>query len=170
MTGVQTCALPIYLKPLMGRDTGRATMGALYSRIAGPMRPDTAMPTNVALFPRSVRPEAGPAVTEFGNLASPGDLGAAHTPFTPGTGGGMQEDMKLRLPQARLNDRRSLLTALDDWRRWADAAQVAESFGTFQQQAFDALMRGVSESFDLSREDPRVIERYDTAEIGRAHV
>jgi len=75
----------------------------------------------------------------------------------------MQEDMKLRLPQARLNDRRSLLTALDDWRRWADAAQVAESFGTFQQQAFDALMRGVSESFDLSREDPRVIERYDTA-------
>ena len=42
------------IKPIVGRDTLRANMGTLYSRVAGALRPDTAMPTNVALFPRAV--------------------------------------------------------------------------------------------------------------------
>ena len=35
----------------------------------------------------------------------------------------------------------------------------------FQQQAFDVISRGVAEAFDLRREDPRVIARYDTSGI-----
>ena len=153
------------IKPIMGRDTLRANMGSLYSRIAGPLRPGSAMPTNVALFPRAVNAAAQPAVKEFGSFEAVGDLGAGYAPFVPGAGAGLQQDMKLNLPQERLNDRRSLLSALDAWKRQADISGTAHSMGEFQQQAFDALLRGVSDSFDLSREDPRLIERYDTAPL-----
>lgn len=153
------------IKPILGKETLRANMGSLYARIAGAQRPGTAMPTNVALFPRAVAPEAGPAITDFGNFESPGDLGAGFAPFVPGAGGRLQEDMRLSFPQERLNDRRRLLAALDDWRRWADASGRLDGYSALQQQAFDTLLRGTSEAFDLSREDPRVIERYDTAPL-----
>ena len=150
------------IKPIMGRDTLRANLGSLFSRIAGPMRADTAMPTNVALFPRAVNAGAGPAITEFGNFEATGELGAAFAPFVPGAGSGLQQDMKLNLPQERLNDRRALLAAIDLWKRQVDATGVAGGFSALQQQAFDALFGGVSDAFDLSREDPRLVARYDT--------
>jgi len=153
------------IKPVLGADTLRANMGSLYSSIAGASRTDTAMPTNVALFPRSVDPKAMAAVTEFGNFEGTGELSRTFAPFVPGAGAGLQEDMRLNLPEGRFHDRRALLGALDDWKRWADASGVVEGFGTYQQQAFDALHRGVSDAFDLSREDPRLVERYDTAPL-----
>ena len=152
-------------KPIMGKDTLKANMGSLYSRIAGPLRADTGMPTNVALFPRAVMPGAGPQLTQFGNLEATGDLGIGYSPFVPGAGGGLQQDMKLNLPQERLSDRRSLLGALDQWRHRADATGLLEGIGAFEQQAFDTLIRGVSEAFDVTREDPRLIARYDTAPL-----
>ena len=153
------------IKPVLGADTLRANMGSLYSSIAGPSRKDTAMPTNVALFPRSVDPMAMAAVTEFGNFESTGELSRTFAPFVPGAGAGLQQDMRLNLPEGRFHDRRALLGALDDWKRWADTSGVIEGFNAYQQQAFAALHRGVSDAFDLSREDPRLIERYDTAPL-----
>ena len=73
--------------------------------------------------------------------------------------------MKLNLPQERLSDRRGLLSALDQWKRWTDTSGVIESFSAFQQQAFDSLWRGVSNAFDLSEEDAKLIDRYDTAPL-----
>ena len=35
----------------------------------------------------------------------------------------------------------------------------------FQQQAFDVLLGGVSDAFDVSKEDPRTVARYDTGHI-----
>src|SRR6185503_9196122 len=55
------------IKPVLGKDTLQANMVSLYSSIAGTSRLDTAMPTNVTLFPRSVDPKAGEAVKNFGN-------------------------------------------------------------------------------------------------------
>ncbi len=153
------------IKPVLGADTLRANMGSLYSTIAGPSRADTAMPTNVALFPRSVDPKAMAAVTEFGNFEATGELGRAYAPFVPGAGAGLRQDMRLNLPEGRFENRRALLGALDDWKRWADATGVVEGFSGFQQQAFDVLHSGVSDAFDLSREDPRLVDRYDTAPL-----
>jgi len=153
------------IKPLVGADTLRANMGSLYSSIAGTSRVNTAMPTNVALFPRAIEPKAMAAVTEFGNFEGTGELSRTLAPFVPGAGAGLQEDMRLNLPEGRFHDRRALLAALDDWKRWADGSGAMEGFSAFQQQAFDALHRGVSDAFDLSREDPRLIERYDTAPL-----
>jgi hypothetical protein len=153
------------IKPVLGVDTLRANMGSLYSRVAGPARPRTAMPTNVLLFPRSVSPDAMAAVSEFGNFEGTGELGRTYGPFVPGGGAGLQQDMKLNLAQDRLNDRRALLASLDVWKRWADASGVVEGSSLFQQQAFDALARGISDAFDVSKEDPRLVERYDTAPL-----
>ncbi len=153
------------IKPVLGVDTLRANMGSLYATVAGPSRPASAMPTNVMLFPRSIDPKAMPAVTEFGNFEGTGELSRTFAPFVPGAGAGLQADMRLNLPEGRFHDRQALLGALDDWKRWADAAGVVEGFSAFQQQAFHALHRGVSDAFDLAREDPRLIERYDTAPL-----
>src|SRR3954470_6045587 len=153
------------IKPVLGADTLRANMGSLYSSIAGTSRPSTAMPTNVALFPRSVDPKAMAAVTEFGNFESTGELSRTFAPFVPGAGAGLQEDMRLNLPEGRFHDRRGLLGALDNWKRWADASGVMEGFSSFQQQAFDALHRGVSDAFDHSQEHARVVERCDRAPL-----
>jgi hypothetical protein len=153
------------IKPIVGRDTLRANMGSLYSRVAGALRPDSAMPTNVALFPRAVSPAAGPAITQFGNFESTGEFGMAYAPFVPGAGGGLQADMKLNLPQARLHDRRELLGSLDQWKRRADGSGVLEGLDAFQQQAFDTLLGGVSDAFDLAKEDPRLVARYDTVHL-----
>jgi len=153
------------IKTIVGKTSLGANMGSLYSRIAGPLRPDTTMPTNVALFPRAVSADAGPAISKFGNFVSSGELGAAYAPFVPGAGGGMQDDMAMNLPQERVNDRRGLLSSLDQWRRKVDATGVMEGYSAVQQQAFDTLFGGVSGAFDLSREDAKLIERYDTASL-----
>jgi hypothetical protein len=153
------------IKPVVSRDTLKANMGSLYSRIAGPVNPATTMPTNVALFPRAVNPVAGEAVRNFGDLSSAGEVGAAYAPMVPGAGGGLQEDLKLHLPQERLNDRRGLLSSLDEFRRRIDHSGQIETMGAIQQQAFDTLLGGVSGAFDLSGEDPRVVARYDTAPL-----
>ncbi len=54
------------IKPVMSKDTLKANLGSLYSRVAGPIRTQTAMPTNVALFPRAVDPDAGPPSIALG--------------------------------------------------------------------------------------------------------
>src|SRR5580765_7078995 len=39
------------IKPIVGKDSQQANLGSLYARLAGPLRTETAMPTNIALFP-----------------------------------------------------------------------------------------------------------------------
>jgi hypothetical protein len=140
-------------------------MGALYARVAGAVNPITTMPSNIALFPRSVSAEAGERIMQFGDLASGGEVGAGFAPVVPGAGGGFQEDLKLHLPQARLGDRCGLLAAIDDWRRRFDQSAVADNMDAIQQQAFGTLLGRLSDAFDLAGEDPRIVARYDTAPL-----
>jgi hypothetical protein len=123
------------------------------------------MPTNVALFPKAVQADAMEPFLKFGDFTSGGDMGAAFRPFVPGTGGAAQADMTLALPVNRLQDRLALLQSLDSWKHQMDAVSSIAEMGTQQQLAFDLLRRGVSEAFDLSKEDPRLIARYDTAPL-----
>ena len=153
------------IKTIVGKDTLKANIGSLYSRIAGPLRQGSAMPTNVALFPKAVSSAAGPVIKQFGDFTSSGEFGATYQPFVPGTGSGAQSDMTLSMPQQRMDDRRSLLTSLDQWKREMDACAAIGGMSDFQSLAFDVLRRGVSDAFDLSKEDPRLIARYDTSKL-----
>lgn len=153
------------IKTIMGKDTLKANMGSLYSRIAGPLRRDSAMPTNVALFPQAVDPKTQSAFLKFGDFTSGGEVGAAYRPFVLGAGSNAQADMSLNLPVERLNDRRTLLASLDGWKREMDHGNAVAGMSNLQQMAFDVLRRGVSDAFDLSKEDARLIARYDTAPL-----
>jgi hypothetical protein len=35
----------------------------------------------------------------------------------------------------------------------------------FQQQAYDVILKGIGEAFDLSKESPRTLEKYDTSKL-----
>lgn len=155
------------IKPVLSDRTLKANIGSIYSRIAGPTRIETAMPTNVALFPRAVREQAGPAIKNFGDFESAGPLGAAYSPFVPGAGAHLQQDLRLNIPQARLEDRKTLLSQLDTLKRLADASPSIAGTTALQQQAFETLVSGVAQAFDLSQEDPKLIERYDTEKLAQ---
>jgi hypothetical protein len=156
------------LKPLVGRDTGGANLGSVCARIRGANHPVTGMPANVALFPRAVDAEAQPATQAFGRFDASGSLGAAYAPFVPGEGGAMQEDMQLRLPRSRLDDRRRLLGVLDDLRLRLESGGTLDGVDRFRAQAYDVILGGAARAFDLAGEDPRIVARYDTAPLVRA--
>jgi hypothetical protein len=63
---------------------------------------------------------------------------------------------------SRLADRKSLLGGLDLVKRNIDADGFLEVADHFSQQAFDVVTKGVGSAFDLSKEDPKTFDRYDT--------
>jgi hypothetical protein len=154
------------IKPIVGRDTFGANLGSLYARAVGPNHPRTGMPTNAALFPRAVDPTTRPSTMNFGKFGATGALGSAYTPFEPG-GGDLWNDMQLSLPLNRLDDRRSLLSNLDRVKWALDSSAALEGLGKLREQAFSTILGSVAEAFDLSKEDPRTIARYDTSAISR---
>jgi hypothetical protein len=151
------------IKPVVAADTMRANLGSLYARVVGTTHPQTGMPTNAALFPQAVDPEAKPVTDRFGRFSDTGNLGVAYAPFVPGGGGQLQKNMTLELPRDRLDDRRGLLTRLDGIKRAIDTSGTLEGLDYFQQQAFQTILGGVADAFDLSKEDPKTLARYDTA-------
>lgn len=155
------------IKPIVHADTMNANLGSLYSRIAGVNNPVNGMPTNVALFPRAVDKDTQEANMRFGKFNATGSLGTAYAPFMPGEGGELQSDMKLKMPMERLHDRRALLRSLDRVKYAFDTSGLLEDLDRLQQQAFETILGGVADAFDLSKEDPRVVARYDTAPLVR---
>ena len=155
------------IKPIVGRDTLNANLGSLYSRVAGTNRPGTGIPTNIALFPQAVVPDAQPFVKNFGDFTTAGTLGGGYRPFVPGGSGEAQENMTLHLDRSRLDDRRHLLSQLDSLRRSVDQSGAISGLDRVQQQAFDTIVGGVASAFDLRLEDPATIARYDTASLLR---
>jgi uncharacterized protein (DUF1501 family) len=67
------------------------------------------------------------------------------------------------MPTEQFEDRKKLLAAFDDLRR--DTEPAFARADKFQQQAFEVIARGVGEAFDVSREDPKALERYDTSKL-----
>jgi uncharacterized protein (DUF1501 family) len=147
----------------------KASMGALFARVAGANHPRTGMPANILVLPEAVQDgltlgrnfetDALPTLTPTG------ELGPTYSAFNPAGGGQLKDDLELRVETGRFSDRRRLLASLDQFRRQADRTAVLEGANHFQQQAFDVITRGVAEAFDLSKEDPRTIDRYDTAKL-----
>jgi hypothetical protein len=73
------------------------------------------------------------------------------------------QDMKPAIPMNRLDDRRQLLTGLDRIQASQDSTGTLDGIDTLRQQAFDVILGGVSDAFDLSKEDPVTVARYDTS-------
>lgn len=116
------------------------------------------------------------------NSARPGFLGPSYQAFRPDLSSMFQRELEegmkgeLRrlgteqtvslklnasLSHRRLDDRRTLLTGLDQIRRNVDASGMMDAMDRFQQQAVGILTSGeFAEAMDLTREDPNVVARY----------
>jgi hypothetical protein len=154
-----------------GGNVLKASMSALYAQLAGTTHPVSGMPSSVLVLPEAVREglklqgnfETGALPT----LTTPGQLGAQCEAFNPVGGTELKRAMELRIPRARLEDRRLLLRGFDGLRRELDAAGALDRADRFQQQAFEVVTRGLAGAFDLSREDRHTLERYDTTRLFR---
>jgi hypothetical protein len=98
------------------------------------------------------------------NEPGPGFLGLPHDGFRPL--GPTRGDMVLQgISHDQLGDRRRLLTSLDRMRRDVDASGNMHGMDSFTQQAMGILTSSrLAEALDLSKEDPRVVERYGTGD------
>jgi uncharacterized protein (DUF1501 family) len=150
-----------------GDNAMKATMGALYARVAGTNDPHTGIPNNILVVPeaveRGLRLQGNFETGALPTLTAPGDLGATYRAFDPSGSSEIQRNMELRISPDRLEDRRYLLEAFDTLRQDIDDRGVLAGADRFQQQAFDVISRGVAQAFDLSREDPRLVAAYDTS-------
>lgn len=161
---------------------GRPAMGCVLTKLLGSA--DDTAPTFVDLM--QGRPLAR-------NSSRPGFLGPSYKPFRPDMSkmfqreleAGMKKELsrlgnnhttKLSLSDgldaSRLNQRASLLTSLDSLRREADNSGMMDAMDRFHQQAASILMSGrLADALDLSKEDPRVVQRYTLGQtIKERHV
>jgi len=152
------------IQPIVSNFSRNAAISTHFARIAGATRADSGTPTTAVLFPAAVNKDV-PGPSARGNLSETGSYGQGFAPFIPGKGGKLQEDMKLSLPRERfLDDRKSLLAELDRLNRKADVDGQISALDDTQQQAYEVLLGGgVSRALDLSREDARTLEMYDTS-------
>ncbi len=134
---------------------GWPAAGAFVSKLQGSAAPG--IPAHVSLMYR----------TRFRNWGEPGDggyLGPAHTPIrlVREKGVGPSEDMTLQgISLERLRDRGQLLGSLDRFRRGLDHDQRLQGVDHYTRQAMSILTSsGLADALDLSKEDPKIVERY----------
>jgi hypothetical protein len=98
------------------------------------------------------------------NEPGPGFLGPSLAPFR--AMGQTRHDMLLHgLAVDRLADRKTLLRDFDAMRRDVDANGAMKAMDTFTEQAFGLLTSSrMADALDLSKEQPRVIDRYGTGD------
>ena len=132
---------------------GWPEIGSVLSRLYGPV--DPSVPPAVDL---SMHMEHLPY-----NLPGPGFLGAPHAPFKP-TGDGLQNMVLNGVSLDRLGDRAQLLASFDGLRRRLDpraARGTDRRNDELTERALGILTSSrLVEALDLSREDPKVRERY----------
>ena len=150
------------VQPIVNSSMQGASIGSVYSRFAGTNNPVSGLPNSMFLIPKSIDAEQKSLGERFGKFDATGGLSKAFAPFIPGGDGPLQEAMKLNLPRERFEDRRDLLTRLDNVRRHLDVTETDGLTG-LRRQALDLVLKGVADAFDLSKEDPRTLARYDTS-------
>ena len=154
---------PAALHVAAGGNPTKACMASLYARVAGITNPRTGLPNNTIVIPAAISPDYKDLSAVPQRVTDTGTLPPASKAFDPSKGSTLLEDMKLNLPAGRFDDRKSLLREFDQLRRRVDS-QI-ENTSTFEQQAMNIVLRGMSAAFDLSKEDPRTLARYDTGAI-----
>jgi len=151
------------VRPVVSSEFGEANVGAAYSRVAGANHPTTGLPNSMFIIPKSIDDRQKSLGERFGKFDATGALGAAYAPFIPGGQGPLQEAMKLSISRDRFEDRKQLLRQLDTARRRFDSMAETEGLTGLQEQAMNLIAKGVVDAFDLSKEDPRTLARYDTS-------
>ena len=129
---------------------GFPEIGSVLSRLLGPVEPS--VPPSIDL---SMHMQHLPY-----NLPGPGFLGAAHAPFKP-SGEGMQDMVLNGTNLERLTDRSQLIASIDRFRSRIDNQSPETKVDELTERALGILTSNrLVQALDLSREDPKVRERY----------
>jgi uncharacterized protein (DUF1501 family) len=130
---------------------GWPSFGSVVAKLKGPANPGT--PPFVSLAPRMKN-------APWGDPGQAGFVGQAYSPFTPNaSGAGTLSLGSVSIEQ--MADRRALAQQLDRFKREADATGAIAGLDAYQQQAFGILTSGqLAAALDLSKEDPKLLERY----------
>lgn len=130
---------------------GRPAIGAAMSKLEGPVDPSVPPFVGLAAPTRHV---------EWSHAGKAGFLGSAHGAFKP-DGPGMKNMTLNGITLDRLADRRKLLGEIDTLRRDIDITGAMQGMDAFGQRALDVLTSSkLIDALDLSKEDPKVVERY----------
>lgn len=151
-----------------GADTqGKSPfIGSIATKSTGPRQPG--MPANVAVpYAMSIGLRPGYFGANY--------VGAAYNPFEtegdPNAANFAVQNMQLPggITVDRLDNRAALARSVDRLRRDVETRGMVESMDKFDRQALD-LVTGVSarQAFDISREDPRVRDRYGRHSWGQS--
>lgn len=147
-------------------DPNSPSLGAWVSRLQGPAC--TEIPPNLALFYRTSH-------TPWGTPGGGGFLGASHAPYglvdkyDPGhkadsTAGLAPDPGHLVLREMtldRLQGRLALMQKLDRFQNAAVSSPLQQEHRQFTEQAWNILASPkLVEALDISKEDPKIIERY----------
>jgi hypothetical protein len=130
---------------------GRPSLGSVVSRLAGPVDPSVPPFVGLAEPTKEIR---------WSDAGKPGFLGPSFAPFKPDSEG--RRNMSLDgVTLDQLQDRRQLLSSLDRLRRELHNTGQMKAMDRFTQGALDVLTSSrLADALDLSKEDPRVRERY----------
>ena len=158
---------------LTGRHPSGAAMGALCARGTGTLHPRTGIPMNTVIIPEAVQPDLklGQPTSTFGlprieaQVAGAGTIGSLYKGFVRNGNPEQLGNFNLKLPRDRFVDRYQLLGELDGLKRSLDRTGEVDEISQVERQAYDLLLRGVADAFDLSKEDPKTIARYDTSHL-----
>jgi len=133
---------------------GWPAMGSWVSKLQGA---NPGVPPNLSLmYPTGNRTWGEPGSATF--------LGPAHEPMSLVRKDPAAKATNMTLDGIsleRLRERERLLASFDRFRRDADTTGAMEGLDTFNQQAIQILSgTGLVDALDLSKEDPRLLERY----------
>ncbi len=130
---------------------GRPSIGAVASRVQGPV--DPSVPPFVGLAERTKH-------VPWSDCGRPGFLGATHAAFKP-DGPGM-ENLTLRgMTHDQLRNRKKLIRAFETLRSEVDGSDALRTIDNVQERALGVLTSSkLLEALDLSRESDKVRERY----------
>ena len=134
---------------------GWPMLGAAVSRLKGNANP--AIPANLSMmYPTGFR--------EWGNPQTAGFVGKSHDPMPLVSKDPLAkpESMTLNgITLERLGDRQKLLTAVDQFRLRVEQSEALRGMDAFTQQAMSILTNSkLADALDISKEDPRIVERY----------
>jgi len=141
------------------------SIGSVTSKLRGANHPEKGTPTYSLLTDDEVDPQYRNERERVRRGSHAGALGALASPFEPAGKSQALSDMSLRVPAERLEDRQELLRQLDRLEREIDQGGAIGAMDRYERQAVEVLLRGAGEAFDLSKEDPRLLKRYDTGRI-----
>jgi hypothetical protein len=173
----------------MGSQTQGFSLGSMAARLRGTTSEKSGLPTYVTLTESEIDGQYNSEKGRFLSGSWPGKLGPALASLQHEVGwqepmasnsqkksnrvakvqNPLLENMQLNLPEEVLHDRLKLRDEFDRLSRTLDHRGSMESVDKFSAQALQLVLGGGRGAFDLSQEDRRTLERYDTSAIRIGH-